>query len=366
LHPFHGRSVQIFLLYGNGLSQIITDVNAVSYFSKTFFTKIQRLFSPVQNNILLAWEYIPPFFSWTFISISGKWIEINCSATVPARLILYFDIRMHQQTNPMQTPVILAAFGTTPRAMTTWQALDLEIRKHLPEHPIFWSYTSRGSSRRMQEKSRVDYYDHPSAILAAISKQGHSMAVIQSLHLLPGYEFHQLLGECRQTAISCRFCRPLLTTPQDYESLGDCLEPLLAARPEKAILLIGHGTDHPIWVAYLALETLLRRRFGRRIFVGVIEKNPGSGRVPQEIAAAGFKQVCIVPLLLVAAMHYDRDVIGAGEHSWHSRLTGQGLEVESIETGLGLLPGFSRIITAHIQEALLHAGEQAFPTAPGC
>jgi cobalamin biosynthesis Co2+ chelatase CbiK len=65
-------------------------------------------------------------------------------------------------------------------------------------------------------------------------------------------------------------------------------------------------------------------------------------------------------------MHYDRDVIGAGEHSWHSRLTGQSLEVESIETGLGLLPGFSKIITAHIQEALLHAGEQVFPAATGC
>ncbi len=366
MHPLQGRSVQIFLLCSYGLSQILTDVNTVSYFSKTFFTKIQKLFSPIQDNILLAWEYIPFFFSWTFISNSGKWIEISSSATVPARLTLFIDIRMHQQTNPMQPPIILAAFGTTPRAMTTWQALDLEIRKYFPEHPIFWSYTSRGSSRRMQEKNREEYYDHPSAILAAISKQGHSRAVVQSLHLLPGYEFHQLFRECRQTVIPCHFCRPLLTSPQDYESLGDCLEPLLAARPEKAILLIGHGTDHPIWVAYLALEALLRRRFGRRIFVGVIEKNPGSGKVPQEIAAAGFKQVCIVPLLLVAAMHYDRDVIGAGEHSWHSRLTGQGLEVESIETGLGLLPGFSRIITAHIQEDLLHAGEQAFPVAPGC
>ncbi len=259
----------------------------------------------------------------------------------------------------MKTPIILAAFGTTSRALTTYQALDLEIRRHFPEHPIFWSYTSRVADRRIQEKSRGEYYDHPSAILAAISKQGYSRAVVQSLHILPGQEFHQFFRECRQTAVPCHFGRPLLTSPQDYESIGDCLAPLLAARPDKAILLIGHGTNHPIWVAYLALESILRRRFGKRIFVGVIEKNPDSEKVPQEIAAAGFGQVCMIPLLLVAGMHYDRDVIGEGEHSWSARLAGQGLEVESIGTGLGLLPGFSSIVIAHIREALLLAGEQA-------
>lgn len=264
----------------------------------------------------------------------------------------------------MKTPIILAAFSTTSRALTTYQALDLEIRRHFPEHPIFWSYTSRVADRRIQEKIRGEYYDHPSAILAAISKQGYSRAVVQSLHILPGQEFHQFFRGCRQTAVPCHFGRPLLTSPQDYESIGDCLAPLLTARPDKAILLIGHGTNHPIWVAYLALESILRRRFGKRVFVGVIEKNPGSEKVPQEIAAAGFGRVCMIPLLLVAGMHYDRDVIGEGEHSWSARLADQGLEVESIGTGLGLLPGFSSIVIAHIREALLLAGEQALPPVP--
>jgi sirohydrochlorin cobaltochelatase len=261
----------------------------------------------------------------------------------------------------MNTPIILAAFGTTSRALSTYQVMDQYIRRHFADTPIFWAYTSGTVNRRMQEKSGGDY---PSlaAILSNISGQGHSNALVQSLHVLPGHEFHQLLAECRQADIPCRFGMPLLTAPQDYERLADCLAPLITARPDKAILLIGHGTDHPIWVAYHALECIFQRRFGKQIFIGTIEKNPPAEAVPQEIAAAGFRQVCMIPLLLVAGMHYQRDVIGEGENSWRSRLERQGLDVESIAGGLGLIPGISNIIATHIREALSLTGEQACST----
>lgn len=261
----------------------------------------------------------------------------------------------------MKTPLILAAFGTTSSALSTYQIIEQHIRRHFTDTPIFWAYTSGTVNRRIQEKSGRDC---PSlaATLSTISGQGHRDAIVQSLHILPGHEFHQLLLECRQADISCRFGMPLLTTPQDYEWLAGCLTPLIAARPDKAILLIGHGTNHPIWVAYLALECICQRRFGKRIFIGTIEKNPPSETVPEEIAAAGFKQVCMIPLLLVAGMHYERDVIGKGENSWRSRLERQGLEVESITGGLGLMPGISDIIAAHIREALHLTGGQTCST----
>lgn len=251
----------------------------------------------------------------------------------------------------MKTPIILAAFGTTSKALTTYQVIGQNIRRHFSDNPIFWAYTSGTVNRRMQEKGEQEFHS-PAVTLTNIVKQGYKNAVVQSLHILPGREFHQLYAECRQATIPCHFGMPLLTGPQDYMSMADCLTPLIATRPDKAILLIGHGTDHPIWVAYLALENIFQRRFGNRIFVGTVEKNPVSGAVPQEIAAAGFRQVCMIPLLLVAGMHYERDVIGNGENSWRSRLERQGLEVESIAGGLGLLPGISDIIAAHIREAL--------------
>lgn len=254
----------------------------------------------------------------------------------------------------MNTPIIIAAFGTTSQALATYQNIDQHMRSHFTGHPVSWAYSSKVVNRRLQESGK-GVYNHPLEAVQIIQELGYRHAVIQSLHLLPGQEFHQLARACREAAIPCHIGMPLLTSPQDYRAITDCLAPLIVTRPDKAILLIGHGTNHPIWVAYHALETIFRRRFGNRIFVGVVEKNPDSEKVPEEIAAAGFRQVCMIPLLLVAGMHYARDVIGAGENSWYVRLQRQGLEVESLAQGLGLQPGFCEIVIEHINEALLRA-----------
>ncbi len=264
----------------------------------------------------------------------------------------------------MNTPIIMAAFGTTSHALATYQNIDQHIRRRFAEHPVSWAYSSRIVNRRLEEGGKGTY-NHPLEAVQIIQEQGYRQAVIQSLHLLPGQEFHQLFRDCRQAAIPCHIGMPLLTSPQDYRKMIDCLAPLIVARPDKAILLIGHGTNHPIWVAYHALEGIFRRCFGNRIFVGVVEKSPDSEKVPEEIAAVGFRQVCMIPLLLVAGMHYARDVIGAGENSWLARLQRQGLEVESIAQGLGLQPQFCEIIIDHIEEALLHADQQKPPSRPG-
>ncbi|MDP3480619.1 MAG: sirohydrochlorin cobaltochelatase [Desulfoprunum sp.] len=254
----------------------------------------------------------------------------------------------------MKTPLVLAAFGTTSQAFATYQDIEQQVRTRFAGHPVFWAYTSRGVNRQLHEQTGKPSYS-PLEVLQDLANQGCRQAVIQSLHLLPGHEFHQLLTECRKSALSCHIGMPILYTPLDYQQLADCLAPSILSRPDKAILLIGHGTNHPIWVAYHALEAVFRRRFGQRIFVGVVEKNPVSETIPAEIAAAGFKQVCMIPVLLVAGMHYNRDVIGTGDNSWLLCLQRQGLEVENITHGLGRQPGLCEIIIDHIKEALFRA-----------
>ncbi len=262
----------------------------------------------------------------------------------------------------MHTPIILAAFGTTSQALATYHKIGEQIEERFPGHQISWAFSSKVINRRLGKDGR-GRYNSPLEAVQIIKEQGYDRAVMQSLHLLPGHEFHQLVTECRQAAIPCHLGSPLLTSPQDYRAMTDCLTPLILARPDRAILLIGHGTNHPIWVAYHALENFFRRSFGSRIFVGVVEKSPDSAKIPAEIAAAGFSQVCMIPLLLVAGMHYARDVMGEGENSWLNRLQRQGLRVESIAEGLGLQSGFAGIIIAHIEQALRQADQKEVSAA---
>lgn len=259
-----------------------------------------------------------------------------------------------------KTPLILAASGTTSQALSTYRDIDEQVQRSFAGHPVYWAYSTRGPTQPLRE-SAVQAPSPPAQVLQDIASAGYRQAVVQSLHLLPGQEFHQLIAECRKSPISCHLGMPALFNYQDYQKLTDCLAPAILSRPEKAILLIGHGSHHPIWAAYLALETIFRRRFGNRIFVGVVEKNPPSESVPAEIVTAGFKQVCIIPLLVVAGMHYNRDVVSASETSWLRRLQRMSLEVESIDYGLGLQPGFNDIFLDHIKDALKRADKQEFP-----
>ncbi len=244
----------------------------------------------------------------------------------------------------------MAAFGTTSKAIATYTQLDSSLRDRFPEAEIIWAYSSKIITRELQQRqeSRVM---HPGEALRQLAARGATQAIVQSLHLFPGTEFHNLLQEARKSPLQCATGMPILTTPTDYDDVGELLRPVISTRPNKAILVLGHGTDHPIWTAYYSLEKILRKKFGKRVYVGVVEKYPDTAHIVDKIADHGFTEVCIIPFFLVAGMHYRRDIISNSPSSWQSRLQNRNIEVESLDYGLGLYPGFEKIIMRHIMEA---------------
>lgn len=248
----------------------------------------------------------------------------------------------------MPPTIIVAAFGTSPAALAAYARIDGALRQRYADCDIRWCYSGRG------RKNAIDPASHPppTKVLAELAETGVKEAVVQYLLLLPGREFHDLQAIFHASPIACRPSLPLLCSPEDYQILGDLLEPTIAARPDQAILLLGHGTAHPIWTAYLSLQTLLRRRFGPRVFVGVIEHFPDSRGLPEEIAAAGYAEVCLIPLLLITATHFHRDMVGEQADSWSNRLSRCGLGVEVIDHGLAEFPGSEAWVAGHLGQAL--------------
>lgn len=247
-------------------------------------------------------------------------------------------------------PIVMSAFGTTTDAMATYAFIDGMIRKKFPDDDIIWAYSSRRITSEMQRTGKASAI-HLEEALRQISARGISQVVVQSLHLFPGTEFHRLHATIRQSGLDYAIGSPLFTSPNDYEKLGRILQPVIDARPGQAILVLGHGTNHPVWTAYYSLEKILRRSFGDRLFVGVVEKSPDSSHLAAEIATAGYAEVCVIPLFLVTGMHYRRDIAGDGPASWLNRLKNRGLAVTCLDRGLGLLPGVAELIIDHIAEA---------------
>ncbi len=250
----------------------------------------------------------------------------------------------------MKFPIIMSAFGTTSKAIATYSLLDACIRNHFPQSEIIWAYSSKVINRELQDRKQSTVF-RPEEVFRQLVDRGISKVIVQSLHLFPGTEFHSLIKVVRGSKLNCAVGRPLLTDPADYDQVCEFLRPIISERPDKAILVLGHGTNHPIWTAYYCLEKVLRRKFGEKVYVGVVEKYPDSSHLVDEIADHGFSEVCIIPLFLVTGMHYKRDIISDSKTSWKSRLESRKLEVETIDYGLGQYSGLENIIVRHINEA---------------
>lgn len=248
-------------------------------------------------------------------------------------------------------PIVITAFGTNAGARDTYGHLAARIQTHFPGHEILCAF----SSRILKESKGGDHppVSSPREILEALHRQHHPWAVVQSLHLIGGHEFIRLVAETDKSPIRTAIGLPLLSSPADFTALCAGLAPLINAHPNQAVLLVGHGTDHPAWCAYPTLHYFLRRHFGPRVFVGVIEEGcPSRAEVIADIRAAGYREVCIVPLLLVAGMHFQRDLAADCDHSWLNRMAGADIRVEIMEQGIGLLPAVADLFCRHIEEAL--------------
>lgn len=249
----------------------------------------------------------------------------------------------------MNKPIVIVAFGTTTKAKTTYRHLHTKLEELLPNREIFWAYSSKIITKTLQKGDET--IQNPTEFLIELAQKGHTEVTVQSLHLFPGTEFHGLLQVTAQSTLQCSTGLPLLTSPEDYQQIADLLAPTITSRPDRAILILGHGTTHPSWTSYYSFEKILQQNFGDRISVGVVEQFPDSTHLVGEIAASNYDKVTIIPFFLIAGMHYRRDIVAENSNSWVSKLTKKKIAVEVIDSGLGMLPGLEKLLARHINEA---------------
>ena len=252
----------------------------------------------------------------------------------------------------MKIPIVMAAFGTTTRARRTYDILDARVKEAFPEHPVYWAFTSRMVKDRI-ECNQGQSYKHPHQVLKELAQAGHEWAVVQSLHLVSGHEFDRLVDEVKGCSLRTSIGLPLLDSPQDYLSaLMALLDEMHTADTDEALVLVGHGTDHAIWAAYPALESMARKHLHGQVFVGAVEGCPQAEEVVHDVVRAGFTRVCLVPFMLVAGIHFQEDLCADAVDSWKSLFEAAGVQVRLESRGVGELPGIGDIFCSHIRDAL--------------
>lgn len=251
----------------------------------------------------------------------------------------------------MDTPIVLSAFGTTTRAMRTYDAIEAKVRARFPEHPVRWAYTSRMVRDRLQKEHGLELKP-PQQVLAELHQEYYKWAVVQSLHLVCGHEFERLMDEAGNGPMRTSMGLPLLNSPEDYSRVIEFLQRHHGKKDsQEALVLAGHGTDHAIWAAYPALEKMAQQVMGKRVFVGVVEGWPSVEDIAQDVKHLGFSKVRLVPFMLVAGVHFREDLAGE-EDSWKARFQAENLKVAVEDHGLGRYPDIVDLFLDHIQEAL--------------
>ena len=250
----------------------------------------------------------------------------------------------------MNIPIVMAAFGTTTKALETYSFMDERMRISFPGHEILWSYSSRMVKDWIKKKRNIEL-KHPHQVLSELKEKGHKWAVVQSLHLICGHEFYRLIEEVKQVSIRTSIGLPLLSDHEDYEAVAHTLGSDLCDRENEALVFVGHGTDHPAWASYLAFHYIFRERQGRNMFMGVVEDRPSKEEIVEVVLREGFKKVHLVPFMLVAGAHFKEDLIG-NDNSWKTAFEERHVSVLCETKGIGNNNEILDIFGKHIADAL--------------
>lgn len=125
-----------------------------------------------------------------------------------------------------------------------------------------------------------------------------------------------------------------------------------------AFVFMGHGTSHNAKVTYSQMQSQMNALGYKNVFIGTVEGEPeetSCENVIAAVAAAGYKNVVLRPLMVVAGDHANNDMADPeDEESWLSMFTASEKfeDVTCQIAGLGRLADVQALYVAHTREAM--------------
>ncbi|MDQ7782230.1 MAG: sirohydrochlorin cobaltochelatase [Desulfomonilaceae bacterium] len=247
----------------------------------------------------------------------------------------------HGEKLEKKSAVMLVAFGTSvPEALTAFDQIEKQVREAFPNEEVRWAFTSGIIRAKLREQGRE--LDPPAVALAKLLEAGYTHIAVASFHTLPGEEFHDLYQDVRAFGLMSEahgrkilVSRPLLSSRENMEAVTKALLKGVPKdrKPEDAIVLMGHGSEHHPGDAVYAAMNFYSMNVDPNLFVGTVEGNPTLDDIAPKLKDNGVKKVYLMPLMAVAGDHARNDMCGDESDSWKSILKQQGFQVECVLKG---------------------------------
>uniref|UniRef100_I2PWV8 Cobalamin biosynthesis protein CbiK, Co2+ chelatase n=1 Tax=Desulfovibrio sp. U5L TaxID=596152 RepID=I2PWV8_9BACT len=262
--------------------------------------------------------------------------------------------------------IVLAAHGSShPGAMAGLAAFRESVQAAYPDLRLELARTvgrKHGSAAAFGGARRVV------DVLAGLAASGVRRVAVQSLHVVPGEEYHCLLAglgrflEADGGTLSVSVGAPLLASLADVEAVaGAVIESLPAGRaPGEGLVLMGHGAPPPGAGFYEALRERLSRLDPLARF-GAMPRERGAPcpdilGIRDELLAAGVATAWLLPFFTVAGAHACCDLAGDKATSWRGILEASGIRCRPCLAGLIEREPFAAVWRGHLRKALALLG----------
>ena len=279
-----------------------------------------------------------------------------------------------------ENELLVVSFGTS---FNDSRAKDIGgIEKALqaanPDWSVRRAFTAQIIINHVQARDgeKIDNMDQ--ALERAV-KNGVKNLIVQPTHLMHGAEYDELteaVENYKDKFESVKIAEPLLgevgsdatVINADKEAVAKAItaeavkiteyESLDAAKEAgTAFVFMGHGTSHTAKISYSQMQTQMEQLGYENVFIGTVEGEPeetSCESVIEKIKAAGYKNVVLRPLMVVAGDHANNDMAGDDDDSWKSQFEAADA-FDNIETqiaGLGEIKEIQQLYVAHTKAAM--------------
>ncbi len=254
--------------------------------------------------------------------------------------------------------LLVVSFGTSYNETRRLSigAIEDALETAFPNWSVRRAFTSGMILKRLRERDGISM-DNVSEALDRAAANGVKTLVVQPTHLMNGFEYQELADALASRADAfdrVAIGAPLLTSDDDFRRVAEAAAASTAEYDdgETAIVLMGHGTEADSNGVYEKMQGVFAEAGKDNYYVGTVEATPSLEDVLSAVRAGNYKNVVLLPLMIVAGDHATNDMAGDDDESWKSVFESAGYDVTPILRGLGELDAIQALFAAHAQAAI--------------
>lgn len=276
--------------------------------------------------------------------------------------------------------ILVVSFGTSfnDSRVEDIKSIEDSIQEAFPDWSVRRAFTAQIIINHIQARDN-EVIDNVEQAMERAVANGVKQLVVQPTHLMHGAEYDEMMETIeayRDKFESVAIAEPLLgevgndatVINEDKKVTAEAVASAAAAdagfadvaeakAQNTAFVMLGHGTAHVAKVTYSQMQTQMAQLGYDNIFIGTVEGEPeetSCEAVIEAVKAAGYKNVILRPLMVVAGDHANNDMAGDDDDSWKSMFTADG-GFEKIETqvaGLGGIETLCDLYVSHTKAAV--------------